>query len=98
MKTKTASRFFAPSEAGIVHQNGSEIGPSTPGVEVILHTRNGETDPCCAEVIGDHIYAEIGLFFEHGKLCDCDGVFFLPREVGVMLTQAGYAVPDEFFA
>jgi hypothetical protein len=54
--------------------------------------------PCCAEIIsGDH-YADIGLFFDGKKLVDYDGVFSLPREVGQMLTEDGYLVPQECFA
>ena len=68
------------------------------GVEVILHTRANECDPCSAELIsGDH-YAEIGLSFEGKKLVDYDGVFSLPIEIGEVLTEAGYVVPKEYFA
>ena len=97
MQTNTVRRFFPHSQASIVHQDGSQIIAPTSGVEVILHTRENERDPCCAEVIsGDH-YAEIGLTFAGKQLSDCDGVFFLPREVSEMLTEAGYLVGEDFF-
>jgi hypothetical protein len=98
MNTKTASRLFPRSQAAIIHQDGSKCGPASKGVEVILHTRENEKDHCCAEIVsGDHC-AEIGLSFADGELTDYDGVFFLPREVGEMLVDAGYVVPGRFFA
>ncbi len=98
MSTQTIKRFFPHSKAAIVHQNGVQLGASSTGVEVILHTRKNERQPCCAEVIsGDH-YAEIGLFFEGKMLVDYDGVFSLPREVSEVLSEAGYVVPQECIA
>lgn len=98
MQTIRITGFFPHSLATIVHQNGALLTAPTRGVEVVLHTRENEKDPCCAEVIsGDH-YAEIGLWFEGRELADYDGVFFLPREIGQMLTDAGYVVAEEFFA
>ncbi len=98
MSASTVKRFFPHSEASVVHQNGSELTAPSKGVEIILHTRENERDPCCAEVIsGDH-YAEIGLWFEGKELSDYDGVFFLPPEVGEMLKDAGYVVREECFA
>ena len=79
-------------------QNGVQIGEHRKGVEIALHTRENESVPCCAEVIGGEHYAEIGLVFEGRKLSDYDGVFYLPREVGEMLKDAGYIVLDECFA
>jgi hypothetical protein len=82
----------------MVHQNGSQLIAPSKGVEIVLHTRENEQEPCCAELIsGDH-YAEIGLSFEGKELSDYDGVFFLPREVGEMLIEAGYFVPENCFA
>lgn len=98
MQTRTVKRFFADSEVAIVHQSGAQLTASTNGVEVILHTRENEKDPCCAEVISVEHYAEIGLWFEGKELADYDGVFSLPREIGEMLTDAGYLVPEECFA
>lgn len=65
---------------------------------MVLHTRENEEDPCCAEIISGEHYAEIGLSFEGKVLADYDGVFFLPREIGLMLVKAGYSVPNECFA
>src|SRR5438445_11898915 len=85
MKARTTRRFFPDSEVTIVHQNGAQLTLPSKGIEVILHTRENERDPCCAEVIsGDH-YAEIGLWFQGKALSDYDGVFFpsagSPRDV-----------------
>lgn len=98
MKINTVTRFFPKSRACIIHQDGSCLSTPTKGVEIILHTREGERDPCCAELISGEHYAEIGLSFEGKELSDYDGVFFLPREVGEMFKDAGYAVPRDFFA
>ena len=97
MKTATIQRFFPNSEAVILHQNGSELSERSKGVEIILHTREGETEPFCAEVISGEHYAEIGLTFEGKELTDYDGVFNLPREIGEMLRKLGYAIPQECF-
>ena len=95
MKTITEQKHFPNSETVLLGQDGALVSEPSKGIQVILHTREGETDPCCVEVIsGDH-YAEIGLTFEAKKLTDYDGVFNLPREVGVMLRNAGYIVPRE---
>ncbi|TXT23814.1 MAG: hypothetical protein FD134_1906, partial [Gallionellaceae bacterium] len=40
----------------------------------------------------------IGLSFNGKELSDFDGAFFLPREVGEMLKDAGYVVPEDCFA
>lgn len=95
MQTRTVKRFFAESEASIVHQSGAQLSTPTKGVEIVLHTRGKERTPCCAEVISGEHYAEIGLWFDGKELSDYDGVFFLPREVGEMLADAGYSVPKE---
>jgi hypothetical protein len=98
MGITTVTRSFAQSDAVIIHQDGSQLSAPTKGVQVLLHTREGETTPCCAEVVSGEHHAEIGLRFAKRKLSDYDGVFFLPREVGKMLADAGYTVPEEFFA
>ena len=98
MKTSTVKRFFPNSEAAIGHQNGAQLTLPSKGVEIILHTRESERNPCCAEIISGEHYAEIGLSFEGKELTDYDGVFSLPREVGEMLKDAGYAVPEDCFA
>ena len=95
MQTK---RFFPCSEAALVHQDGSQLTAPSQGVEIVLHTRENEHDPCCAELISGEHYAEIGLSFEGKELSDYDGVFWLPREVGQMLREAGYVVPEDCFA
>lgn len=98
MQTSRITRLFPHSEAAIVHQNGAQLSASSKGVEIVLHTRKNERDPCCAEVISGEHYAEIGLSFEGKELSDYDGVFFLPCEVGEMLKDVGYVVPENCFA
>lgn len=98
MKTSTVQRFFPQSEVALIHQTGAQLSEPSKGVEILLHTRENETEPCCAEVISGEHYAEIGLSFEGKELTDYDGVFSLPREVGEMLKDAGYLVPEECFA
>jgi len=98
MPTSIITRFFPCSAASLVHQTGAQLTATNAGVKIVLHTRKGERNPCCAELIsGDH-YAEIGLWFEGKELSDYDGVFSLPREVGEILKDVGYVVSDEFFA
>ena len=97
MPAKSICRFFPESEVSLIHQTGAVLSDPTISVEVILHTREDERDPCCAEIVsGDH-YADIGLWFEGNELSDYDGVFCLPREVGEMLKEAGYVVPEDCF-
>jgi hypothetical protein len=97
VQTSKTSRFFPRSSVTVVHQNGAHLTAPSKGVQVILHTREKEFNPCCAEIVsGDH-YAEIGLAFDGKELSDYDGVFSLPREVGEMLTEMGYVVPDDCF-
>ena len=98
MKTKTIKRLFPRSQALVVHQDGARLSTPGNGIEVVLHTRENETAPCTAEIVSANHYAEISLSFERKLLVDYDGVFFLPREVGEMLVDAGYVVPKEFFA
>jgi hypothetical protein len=98
MKTRTITRFFPRSEAAIVHQSGAQLTAITKGVKIILHTREDEHAPCCAELISGNHYAEIGLSFEGKELSDFDGTFSLPREIGEMLKDADYVVSEEFFA
>ena len=92
------TRIFPRSEAAVVHQNGAQLTASSKGVEIVLHTRENQRNPCCAEIISGEHYAEIGLSFEGKELSDYDGVSFLPREVGEMLRDAGYTVRDDYFA
>ena len=95
---RISKRFFPDSEAAVIHQDGSQLSILSKGVEIILHTRENERDPCCAELISGNRYVEIGLSFEGKRLCDYDGVFFIPRELGETLTEAGYVVPGDCFA
>ena len=97
MQTSTITRFFPQGEVAIVHQNGAQLTATSRGVEITLHTREGEHTPSCAELVSGNHYAEIGLSFEGKELSDFDGVFSLPREVGEMLKDAGYVVSEEFF-
>ncbi len=98
MKAATVQRFFPQSQADMIGPTGAQLTAPGKGVEILLHTRENETEPCCAEVIsGDH-HAEIGLWFEGKELTDYDGVFFLPREVAELLNEMGYVVPQECFA
>lgn len=95
MKCTTIERFFPDSHANMIGPGGHNLTTPTKGVEILLHTRENEADPYCAEVIsGEDHYAEIGLWFEGKELTDFDGVFALPREVGEMLKDAGYVVPE----
>jgi hypothetical protein len=77
MKTSTITRFFPQTEANVVHQTGAQLTATTKGVGIILHTREDEHAPCCAELISGNHYAEIGLSLEGKKLSDFDGTFFL---------------------
>jgi hypothetical protein len=97
MKATTVRRLFPKSQVTLVHQNGVEISDPTNGVEIVIYTRENDTRPCCAEIISGEHYAEIGLEFQGNQLVDYDGVFFLPRELGLMLKEAGYIVADECF-
>src|SRR5437016_4405675 len=97
MKSHTKKRFFPDSEAFMVDQNGTKLSAPSKGIEIILHSRENEHAPCCAELISGVLHAEIGLWFEGKKLSDYDGIFSLPREVGEMLRDAGYFVPEECF-
>jgi len=97
MLTSTITRFFPNSKTTIVHQTGARLTATSKGIEIILHTRDDENTPCCAELISGNHYAEIGLSFEGKELSDYDGVFSLPRELGEMLNNAGYVVSEEFF-
>ena len=98
MNARTVTRLFPHSEATIVLQTGAQLGTPTTGVQIIFHIRENEKDPCCAEVISGEHHAEIGLWFEGNELGGFDGAFFLPREIGTLLIEAGYVVPDELFA
>lgn len=95
MNGTTVERFFPDSHANVIGPGGHHLTTPTKGVEILLHTREGEIDPCSAEIISaEGHYAEIGLWFEGKELTDFDGVFYLPREVGKMLKDAGYVVPE----
>lgn len=98
MKATNIQRFFPQSVAALIHQTGAQLSEHSKGVEIVLHTRENETEPCCAELISGELYAEIGLWFNGKELVDYDGVFSLPREVVTMLKDAGYVVSEEYFA
>ena len=61
MITKSINRYFPSSVAAMVHQNGCQITAECDGVEVILHVREDEDNPCMAEIISGMHHAEIGL-------------------------------------
>ena len=93
----TLQRYFPDSEVSMVHQDGSKT-PADKGLEVVLFTRENETDPCCAELSSEDYGAEIGFTFEGRMLIDFDGAFSLPGEVARLLRELGYVVPDECLA
>ena len=97
MNSTNITQHFPDSEVFIIHQDGSRLSGVTKGAHVVLHTRQGEKEPCCAELISGNLHAEIGLWFERGELCDYDGVFSLPREIGKVLRDGGYIVPEDCF-
>lgn len=94
------TRKFPRSRIGIVHQNRSELTTPERGVTVVLHLKEGSSVPHCAEVFGVEMehHAELGLWFDGKALADFDGAFALPREVGLMLTELGFTVSEDFFA
>lgn len=98
MQIKTLKRFFPSHEAVLVNQDGSKLTEPSEGITIVLYTRENELNPCCAELISGEIYAEIGLSFEGKRLSDYDGVFWLPLEVGQILKDVGYVVPENCFA
>lgn len=89
--------FFPDSEVSMVHQDGSRT-PADRGLEVVLFTRENESDPCFAELASKDFNAEIGFTFEGKELIDFDGAFSLPGEVACLLRELGYVVPDECLA
>src|SRR2546426_9996691 len=96
--TYLVRRLFPNSQAVLVQQDGSRRSMPSKGAVITLRTREDEDSPWCAEVISGEHYAEIGLSFEGRQLADYDGEFFLPREAGEMLRDAGYYVPVDCFA
>jgi len=98
MPVTTVKRHFPLSEACVVHQTGAQLTESSGGVVVFLHTRENEKAPYSVELVSGSHYADIGLWFEGMELIDYDGVFSLPREIGVMLEEAGFVVPENCFA
>lgn len=97
MKTITVHRSFPQSVAVLIHQTGAQLSEPKKGVEIVLHRRAKETEPCCAELISGELHAEIGLWFNGRELVDYDGAFSLPREVAAMIKDAGYVVSEERF-
>ena len=96
---QTVIRNFPDSTAGVVHQTGQALTDRTQGVTVHLHTRDGESVPCSAEIMSgpnDEHYADIGLVFDGTTLIDSDGTFELPQEIVTMLLEAGLRVAPEF--
>lgn len=93
----TLQRYFPDSEMSMVHQDGSKT-PAEKGLEVVLFTRETESDPSFAELTSGDYGAEIGFSFEGRELIDFDGAFSLPREVAGLLQELGYLVPEEMLA
>jgi hypothetical protein len=98
-KLTSISRKFRDARVSVVSQTGATLSTPAKGIEIILHTREGEAAPCCAEVddlegSGEH-YAEIGLWFEGKTLVDSDGVFELPSQLVTWLRELGFTVEDE---
>lgn len=91
------TRKFPEARVSVVHQDGTELTVATIGADIVLHTRQGEQVPCCAELDSGGHYAEIGLWFEGKTLSEYDGVFCLPKEVAIMLTDLGFTVPPEMY-
>lgn len=98
MQVTTVKQHFLLSQACVVHQTGDQLTEPSAGVVVVLHTRENEKVPCSAEIVSGGHYADIGLWFEGMELIDYDGIFSLPREVGVMLQAAGFVVPPTCFS
>lgn len=91
---KIMKRSFPNSRICQVSGGGMKLTDDDKGIEAELHWRNGEENPCCAEVVSENHYAEIGLSFVGKELIDYDGVFSLPMEVATMLRDLGFVVPD----
>lgn len=94
---KTSLHYFPDSAVSMVHQDGAQT-PADYGLEVVLFTREGECDPCFAELASEDYGAEIGLTFEGKTLTDFDGAFCLPNEVARLLRELGYEVSENFLA
>jgi hypothetical protein len=90
----TLQRYFPDSEVSMVHQDGSET-PAARGLEVLLFTREDESDPSFAELTSGEYGAEIGFSFEGRELIDFDGAFSLPREVAGLLRELGYEESED---
>jgi hypothetical protein len=90
----TLQRCFPDSEVSMAHQDGSKTAP-VRGLEVLLFTRENESDPSFAELTSGDYGAEIGFSFEGRELIDFDGAFSLPREVAGLLRELGYAVSED---
>lgn len=73
-------------------QTGTVLARDRAQAELILHWRDGETAPCCAELVGDDLSAEIGLMWDGKRLVDFDGVFEMPREVAAALSDRGFDI------
>lgn len=89
---KTITKTFTESRARVVHQSGAVLDMDSAPVTIHLHTRDGETTPCCAELEAGELYAEIGLEFEGNTLTGYDGVFDCPEEVLSMIRELGFTI------
>jgi hypothetical protein len=92
--TRVLSRKYSDNYINTVDGYGNALTKSEKGVEVLLHWKEDEVAPRCAEVFGeseDH-YAEVGLRFDGVELVDYDGVFEMPSELAELLKANGLDV------
>lgn len=75
-----------------VCQTGTVLARDRSDAQLILHWEDGAEAPRCAELVGDDLGAEIGLWWEGKRLVDFDGVFEMPCEVRNALRDRGFDV------
>ena len=94
MASVIAKKFFSDAIISTVDGEGRHMTDPKRGVWVEVW-QNESRGICSAEVYDDdqEEYAEVGLWVEDGELVDYDGVFALPRQVGIVLRELGVKVP-----
>lgn len=70
--------------------SGTVLARDRADAELLLHWRDDELTPCCAELVGDDLGADIGLQWDGNKLVDYDGVAEIPKEVVKALEDRGF--------